>query len=116
MKKTVTMALTLTMVLGLMSGCGANDTPADNAETNATPANAENFSDEMKIPYAVDLSPEDGADSVERAEAKGATNILALDQSLAFIINVPNGRVITTMSQDEMKENIFTNIDGAVIL
>lgn len=55
-------------------------------------------------------------DSVERAQAKGATNILALDSSLAFIINVPNGRVITTMSQDEMKENIFTNIDGAVIL
>ena len=54
--------------------------------------------------------------AMERAEAKGATNILALDQSLAFIINVPNGRVITTMSQDEMKENIFTNIDGAVIL
>ena len=54
--------------------------------------------------------------SVERAEAKGATNILALDRSLAFIINVPNNRVITTMSQDEMKENIFTNIDGAVIL
>ena len=26
-----------------------------------------NYSDEMKIPYAVDLSPEDGADSVERA-------------------------------------------------
>ena len=55
-------------------------------------------------------------DSVERAQAKGATNILALDQSLAFIINVPNGRVITALSQDEMKENIFTNIDGAVIL
>lgn len=54
--------------------------------------------------------------SVERAEAKGATNILALDRSLAFIINVPNNRVITTMSQDEMKESIFTNIDGAVIL
>ncbi len=55
-------------------------------------------------------------DSVERAQAKGATNILALDHSLAFIINVPNSRVITTMSQEEMKENIFTNIDGAVIL
>lgn len=55
-------------------------------------------------------------DSVERAQAKGATNILALDQSLAFIINVPNGRVITTISQEEMKESIFTNIDGAVIL
>ena len=67
-KKTVTLALTILLVLGLLSGC-ANDTPADNAEstenTNTT-ATAENFSDEMKIPYATDLSPEDGADSVER--------------------------------------------------
>ena len=55
-------------------------------------------------------------DSVEKAQAKGATNILALDRSRAFIINVPNSRVITTMRQDEMKENVFTNIDGAVIL
>ena len=55
-------------------------------------------------------------DSVERAQAKGATNIPALDQSRAFIINAPHNRVITTLSQDEMKENIFTNIDGAVIL
>ena len=56
------------------------------------------------------------ADSVEKAQAKGATNILALDAAGAFIINVPYGRVITTMSQEEMKENIFTNIDGAVLL
>lgn len=54
--------------------------------------------------------------SVERAQAKGATNILAFDATRAFIINVPHGRVITTMSQEEMKENIFTNIDGAVLL
>ena len=56
------------------------------------------------------------ADSVERAQAKGATNILAFDATRAFIINVPHGRVITTMSQEEMQENIFTNIDGAVLL
>lgn len=55
-------------------------------------------------------------DSVERAEAKGATNILALDQSLAFIVNVPNNRVITALSEAEMKDSIFTNIDGAVFL
>ena len=56
------------------------------------------------------------ADSVERAQAKGATNILAFDSTRAFIINVPHGRVITTMSQEEMEDNIFTNIDGAVLL
>ena len=56
------------------------------------------------------------ASSVEKAQEKGATNILAFDDSQAFIINIPYGRVITTMSQAEMKENIFTNIDGAVLL
>lgn len=56
------------------------------------------------------------SDTVEKAQAKGATNILAFDTTSAFIINVPNGRVITAMSPEEMKENIFTNIDGAVIL
>ena len=56
------------------------------------------------------------ASSVEKAQEKGATNILAFDDSRAFIINIPYNRVITTMSQAEMKENIFTNIDGAVLL
>ena len=56
------------------------------------------------------------SNTVERAQAKGATNILAFDATRAFIIHVPHGRVITTMSQEEMEENIFTNIDGAVLL
>lgn len=56
------------------------------------------------------------SDSVEKAQAKGATNILAFDTTRAFIVNIPHCRVITAMSQEEMKENIFTNIDGAVIL
>lgn len=34
-----------------------NDTPADNAENSKAAETAENFTDEMKIPYAVDLSP-----------------------------------------------------------
>ena len=56
------------------------------------------------------------AGSVIRAQAKGATNILAMDRSNAFIINVPNAKVITAITQEEMRENIFTNIDGAVFL
>ena len=56
------------------------------------------------------------SNSVEKVQEKGATNILAFDDSRAFIINIPYGRVITTMSQEVMRENIFTNIDGAVLL
>ena len=54
--------------------------------------------------------------SMVRAQAKGATNILAMDTEKAFIINVPHGRVITAITQDEMKDSVFTNIDGAVFL
>lgn len=51
-----------------------------------------------------------------RAQAKGATNVIAMDSEKAFIINVPNAKVITAISQDEMGESVFTNIDGAVFL
>lgn len=54
--------------------------------------------------------------SMIRAQAKGATNILAMDAEKAFIINVPNAKVITAITQNELKENVFTNIDGAVFL
>lgn len=56
------------------------------------------------------------ASTVQKAQAKGTTNILAMDADRAFIINVPNAKVITAILQSEMKENIFTNIDGAVFL
>ena len=54
--------------------------------------------------------------SMIRAQAKGAKNILAMDTEKAFIINVPNAKVITAITQEEMREYIFTNIDGAVFL
>lgn len=56
------------------------------------------------------------AGSVEKAQEKGARHILAFDSAQAFIIDTSYARVITTMSQEEMRENIFTNIDGAVLL
>ena len=54
--------------------------------------------------------------SMVRAQAKGATNILAMDTEKAFIINVPHARVITAITQDEMKDSVFTNIDAAVFM
>lgn len=56
------------------------------------------------------------ARSVGKAQEKGAKNILVLDAGRAFIVNVPQSKVITAISQDEMRDNVFTNIDGAVLL
>lgn len=61
MKKNITLALIGAMALTLLAGCQSS--PADDQAAGATKAN---FSDEMKIEYAIDISPEDGADSVER--------------------------------------------------
>jgi flagellar operon protein len=54
--------------------------------------------------------------AVEKARLKGAKDVVIISERGAFIVNVPNNTVVTTMSENEMKENIFTNIDSAVLL
>lgn len=54
--------------------------------------------------------------AVGKARLKGAKDVVMISQDAAFIVNVPNNMVITAISGEEMKENIFTNIDGAVLL
>lgn len=66
----------------------------------------------------INLSPEQSrrlADGVSKAGEKGIHESLVLVDSLAFIVNVPNKTVVTAMDQMDAGENIFTNIDGAVI-
>ena len=53
MKKIIVFSLVLTLGFALLAGCFQS-------------AKADPYSEEMKIPYSCDLSPEDGADSVER--------------------------------------------------
>lgn len=67
----------------------------------------------------INLSTEQSArleSGVEQAKAKGINESLVLVDSLAFIVNVPNRTVVTAMDQNETTSNIFTNIDGAVIM
>lgn len=54
--------------------------------------------------------------AVDKAEKKGVKDSLILMEDLAFVVNVPNRVVITTVDDASMKEHIFTNIDGAIIL
>lgn len=51
-----------------------------------------------------------------KAGEKGINESLVLVDQLAFIVNVPRNTVITAMDQTETNQNIFTNIDGAVIV
>ncbi len=67
----------------------------------------------------VEMTPgllQDLNSAVSKAREKGSRDVVVISSSGAFIVNVPNNTVITTMTGAEMKENIFTNIDSAVLI
>lgn len=52
----------------------------------------------------------------QKAGQKGIKDSLVIVDELAFIVNVPNQTVVTAMDSTETNSNIFTNINGAVIM
>lgn len=52
---------------------------------------------------------------VGQARTKQIRESLVMMDNLAFIVNVKNNTVVTAMEQSETN-NVFTNIDGAVIV
>lgn len=63
------------------------------------------------------------ADSISRldegvrlAQQKGLNETLIIVDKTAFIVSVKNSTVVTTVQGDDLKGNIFTNIDGTVII
>lgn len=53
---------------------------------------------------------------VQLATQKGLNEPLILVDRTAFVVNVLNNKVITTVNEDALTGNVFTNIDGAVIV
>ena len=63
------------------------------------------------------------AEQLERLEKgamlsneKGIKESLVLMDEYAFIVNTGNNTVVTAMQTTEQEENIYTNIDGAVLV
>lgn len=51
---------------------------------------------------------------VEQARAKNIKESLIMVDDMTFIVNVPNNTVVTALNVED-EQNVFTNIDGAVI-
>mgnify|MGYP003435094549 FL=1 len=56
------------------------------------------------------------SDGTRQAERKGIRDSLVIVDELAFIVNIPKNTVITALDSTETNSNVFTNIDGAVIM
>ena len=55
-------------------------------------------------------------EGAKKASQKGIGESLMIMDNLAFIVNIKNNTVVTAIDSKASEENIFTNIDGAVIV
>ena len=54
--------------------------------------------------------------ALDKAETKGIKDALILMGDTALVANVKNRTIITAATGEDLKDNIFTNIDGAIIM
>lgn len=54
--------------------------------------------------------------AMDKARAKGSRDSLILMGDMALVVSVKNNTVITALDGDGIKENVFTNIDSAVVV
>lgn len=54
--------------------------------------------------------------ALNKAMEKGVKDSLILMDKVALVVSVKNRTVITAVDEKNLKENVFTNIDGAVII
>lgn len=53
---------------------------------------------------------------VDMAKKKGVREALIMMDNKVFVASIKNNTVITASTDEQLKENVFTNIDGAVIV
>lgn len=75
---------------------------------------------EMRLQQrGIELQPEQLAQmesAIDKAAAKGAKESLVLMKDMAFIVNVQNRTVVTAMDGASIKDNVFTQIDSAIVI
>lgn len=67
----------------------------------------------------ISLTAQEQADlsqAINRLNEKGARNALIVRQDAAFVVNVPNRTMVTAISQQELQQRVFTQIDSTMLL
>ena len=52
---------------------------------------------------------------MNKAAAKGSKDALVMMDDTAMVVSVKNRTVITALPKEQARDNVFTNIDAAVI-
>jgi len=89
------------------------------AKLNAQNINISKHAQERILLRGIDIGKEeiDGINkAIDLASSKGVRDSLVMINGKAFVINVPTRTVVTAIEEEALKNRIFTNIDGVVIL
>ncbi|MFK7846919.1 MAG: TIGR02530 family flagellar biosynthesis protein [Rhodothermales bacterium] len=54
--------------------------------------------------------------AITRLSDKGARNALIVRDDAAFVVNVPNRTLVTAISQQELQQRVFTQIDSTMLI
>lgn len=53
--------------------------------------------------------------ALHRVDAKGGRDSLVMLDETALVVSVKNSTVVTVADRDQLQQNVFTNIDSAII-
>ena len=53
---------------------------------------------------------------MQEAKSKGITDSLILTDKAAFVVSIKNNTVVTAMNRDEADNQVFTNINGTIVM
>lgn len=54
--------------------------------------------------------------AIDKLKTKGGQDSLVITEKAAYIVDVPNNRIVTAIDRDNMAENVFTKIDSTLIV
>lgn len=54
--------------------------------------------------------------AIEKLKMKGGQDSLVITKNAAYIVDVPNEKIVTAISKDSVEENVFTKIDSTIVL
>lgn len=55
-------------------------------------------------------------DKMAEAKQKGVTDAVVILDDITFVVSTKNNTIITAMTQEETTDQIFTNINGTIVL
>lgn len=67
----------------------------------------------------INLSKNDWKDiniAIDNAKTKGIKNSIVIKDEVSLIVNIPSKTVISAMAKGIKEQQIYTNIDGAIVL